>query len=263
MKVTPSGNNVYKNCRNLIRVDIFMKDCLDSGIEKGADLKILRVHNGLLYDRSHPKNVYDDPYRLSKYPLFVNEVESARDFANHLILYTVSFAPSPKAIFRRNTFGTPITLISLLNKAFDIPFYPNVEESLIPRQEVPDLTPLRKLEAWTIDYWFIIRRDSRRDTISINMLVGNEATDTCIWIKRWIDNLQLKSDLLEARNTLQHRSKDLKLVKVKGHSGIELNEQVDKLAKEAGNIDSCFSNRFNYSHPNFSVLFSFLQHPIE
>jgi hypothetical protein len=28
-------------------------------------------------------------------------------FANHLILYTVSFAPSPKAIFRRNTFGTP------------------------------------------------------------------------------------------------------------------------------------------------------------
>ncbi|CAG8752440.1 18209_t:CDS:2, partial [Rhizophagus irregularis] len=32
-----------------------------------------------------------------------------------------------------------------------------------------------------------------------------EATDTCIWIERWIDNL--KSDLLGARNTLQHRSK--------------------------------------------------------
>ncbi|CAB5322095.1 unnamed protein product [Rhizophagus irregularis] len=44
---------------------------------------------------------------------------------------------------------------------------------------------------------------------------------------------------------------DLKLVKVKGHSDIELNEKVDKLAKETGNIDSCFSNRFNYSHdPN-------------
>ncbi|CAB4393496.1 unnamed protein product [Rhizophagus irregularis] len=43
--------------------------------------------------------------------------------------------------------------------------------------------------------------------ISINILVKHEATDTCIWIKRWIDNLRLKSDLLEARNTLQHRSK--------------------------------------------------------
>ncbi|CAB4436796.1 unnamed protein product [Rhizophagus irregularis] len=43
--------------------------------------------------------------------------------------------------------------------------------------------------------------------ISINKLVEHEATDTCIWIERWIDNLQLKSDLQEARNTLQHRSK--------------------------------------------------------
>ncbi|EXX65118.1 hypothetical protein RhiirA5_452335 [Rhizophagus irregularis] len=55
---------------------------------------------------------------------------------------------------------------------------------------------------------------------------------------------------------------DLKLVKVKGHSDIELNEQVDKLAKETGNIDSCFSNRFNYSHdPNirfFSHFYSIL-----
>ncbi|PKC63367.1 hypothetical protein RhiirA1_463865 [Rhizophagus irregularis] len=44
-----------------------MKECLDLGIEKGADLKILRVQNELLYDRSHPKNVYDDPYRLRQY----------------------------------------------------------------------------------------------------------------------------------------------------------------------------------------------------
>ncbi|CAG8645169.1 1421_t:CDS:2, partial [Paraglomus occultum] len=34
-------NNVYKNCNDLIRVGIFMKDCLDSAIEKGADIKVL------------------------------------------------------------------------------------------------------------------------------------------------------------------------------------------------------------------------------
>jgi hypothetical protein len=34
-------NNVYKNCNDLIRVGIFMKDCLDSVIDKGADIKVL------------------------------------------------------------------------------------------------------------------------------------------------------------------------------------------------------------------------------
>ncbi|CAB4445538.1 unnamed protein product [Rhizophagus irregularis] len=34
-------NNVYKNCNDLIRVGVFMKDCLDSSIELGADIKIL------------------------------------------------------------------------------------------------------------------------------------------------------------------------------------------------------------------------------
>ncbi|CAG8678446.1 3463_t:CDS:2, partial [Acaulospora morrowiae] len=34
-------NNVYKNCKDIIRVGIFMKDCLDSSIERGADLKVL------------------------------------------------------------------------------------------------------------------------------------------------------------------------------------------------------------------------------
>ncbi|CAG8574688.1 14905_t:CDS:2, partial [Acaulospora morrowiae] len=34
-------NNVYKNCNDLIRVGVFMKDCQDSTIDKGADIKIL------------------------------------------------------------------------------------------------------------------------------------------------------------------------------------------------------------------------------
>ncbi|CAG8699967.1 15628_t:CDS:2, partial [Racocetra fulgida] len=34
-------NNVYKNCNDLIRVGIFMKDCLDSAIDLGADIKLL------------------------------------------------------------------------------------------------------------------------------------------------------------------------------------------------------------------------------
>ncbi|PKY40257.1 hypothetical protein RhiirA4_453592 [Rhizophagus irregularis] len=340
--VTPSENNVYKNCRNLIRVGIFIKDCFDSGIEKGAfkvQCVYCIVHNGLLYDRSHPKNVYDDPYRL------------------------ISFAPSPKAIFRRNTFGTPkfnqlvrrnetvigavwfrklstnnlnlhvllatrTMSISLQTYKFDRDSWGMEVDlfSLLDHYDESQLPP----DVGDPNYFdkFIIRRDPRRDMISINKLVEHEATDTCIWIERWIDNLQLKSDLQEARNTLQHRSKvnfytdairnvkaclfhcpsstraelvaillallaspssffkgivkekhffvllkltmfltknqiDLKLVKVKGRSGIELNEQVDKLAKEAGNIDSCFSNRFNYSHPNIRFFSHFLQHPIE
>jgi hypothetical protein len=34
-------NNVYKNCNDLLRVAIFMKDCLDFAIDKGADLNML------------------------------------------------------------------------------------------------------------------------------------------------------------------------------------------------------------------------------
>ncbi|CAB5216446.1 unnamed protein product [Rhizophagus irregularis] len=34
-------NNVYKNCNDLIRIGVFMKDCLDSAIDLGADIKML------------------------------------------------------------------------------------------------------------------------------------------------------------------------------------------------------------------------------
>ncbi|GBC03172.1 hypothetical protein RclHR1_00500020 [Rhizophagus clarus] len=34
-------NNVYKNCLDLIRIGVFMKDCIDSAISRGAEIKIL------------------------------------------------------------------------------------------------------------------------------------------------------------------------------------------------------------------------------
>ncbi|CAG8768546.1 18483_t:CDS:2, partial [Gigaspora margarita] len=34
-------NNVYKNCLDLIRIGVFMKDCIDSAISQGVDNKIL------------------------------------------------------------------------------------------------------------------------------------------------------------------------------------------------------------------------------
>jgi len=34
-------DNVFKNCNDLIRIGIFMKDCLDSAIDKGADVKAI------------------------------------------------------------------------------------------------------------------------------------------------------------------------------------------------------------------------------
>ncbi|PKY13297.1 hypothetical protein RhiirB3_518679 [Rhizophagus irregularis] len=34
-------NSVYKNCLDLIRIGVFMKDCIDSAISRGAEIKIL------------------------------------------------------------------------------------------------------------------------------------------------------------------------------------------------------------------------------
>ncbi|RIB06488.1 hypothetical protein C2G38_1938108, partial [Gigaspora rosea] len=33
--------NVYKNCNDLIRIGVFMKECIDSAIDKGSDIKLL------------------------------------------------------------------------------------------------------------------------------------------------------------------------------------------------------------------------------
>ncbi|POG81715.1 hypothetical protein GLOIN_2v1447633 [Rhizophagus irregularis DAOM 181602=DAOM 197198] len=33
--------NVHKNCNDLIRIGVFMKECIDSALDKGADIKVL------------------------------------------------------------------------------------------------------------------------------------------------------------------------------------------------------------------------------
>ncbi|CAG8849178.1 43663_t:CDS:2, partial [Gigaspora margarita] len=42
-EVTASAKkgNVYKNCKDLIRISVFMKECIDLAIDKGADIKLL------------------------------------------------------------------------------------------------------------------------------------------------------------------------------------------------------------------------------
>nr|CAG8571587.1 13990_t:CDS:2 [Entrophospora candida] len=42
-EVTSSAEkgNVFKNCNDSTRVGIFMKDCIDSAVDKGADIKVL------------------------------------------------------------------------------------------------------------------------------------------------------------------------------------------------------------------------------
>ncbi|CAG8835413.1 43252_t:CDS:2, partial [Gigaspora margarita] len=88
-------NNVYKNCKDLIRVGIFMKDCLDSCMEKGTSLKVLGFQ------------CVDE--------FIVNEIETllrvreifCKSFG---ILYSKLCIPSPlppKTIFKRNTLSTP------------------------------------------------------------------------------------------------------------------------------------------------------------
>jgi hypothetical protein len=45
--------NVYKNCCDLIRLGVLMKNCMDFAIEKGADINVIgRSYNRFLYDRS-------------------------------------------------------------------------------------------------------------------------------------------------------------------------------------------------------------------
>ncbi|CAG8712066.1 1499_t:CDS:2 [Funneliformis caledonium] len=120
-------NNVYKNCKDLIRIGVFMKDCLDVGIEKGADLKVLGfqcveykmdfyvmdlIHG--MYMMTHIGQVYI-PSSIKEMNLFVNEVETllkvreifCKSFDTLYSKLCNPSPPSPKTIFKRNTLGTP------------------------------------------------------------------------------------------------------------------------------------------------------------
>ncbi|RHZ67208.1 hypothetical protein Glove_302g51 [Diversispora epigaea] len=128
-EVTPPSqkNNVFKNCNDLIRIGVFMKDCLDSAIEKVADVKVLGFqcvdYKVDFYVMDLIKGSYIMihigqiifPASIKEMLPFVDEMEMIlkvreifRESFN--LLYTNLCYPSPpsaKAPFKRETLSTP------------------------------------------------------------------------------------------------------------------------------------------------------------
>ncbi|CAG8712738.1 7684_t:CDS:2, partial [Acaulospora colombiana] len=115
-------NNVYKNCNDLIRVGVFMKDCLDSAIDLGADIKLLdytldfymmdliqgtyaMIHIGRF---SVPASVKEMLSFVDEIDVLLGVREIFRKSSN--TFYAKVCNPSPpstKASFKRDTLGTP------------------------------------------------------------------------------------------------------------------------------------------------------------
>ncbi|PKB95616.1 hypothetical protein RhiirA5_436384, partial [Rhizophagus irregularis] len=120
-------NKVFKNCNDLIRVGVFMKDCLDSAIDKGVDVKIIGFqcvdYKVDFYISDLVKGIYTMlhvghttfPASIKEMLSFVDEMELLlkvrkifRESFNNL--YTSLCHPSPplaKASFKRDTLSTP------------------------------------------------------------------------------------------------------------------------------------------------------------
>ncbi|CAG8640659.1 6591_t:CDS:2 [Ambispora gerdemannii] len=107
-------NNVYKNCNDLIRVGVFMKDCLDSAIDLGADIKVLGFqcvdYTLDFYMMDLIQGTYD-PYRAIFSPGFdvllgVREI-FRKSFNTFYAKVCNPSPPSAKASFKRDTLGTP------------------------------------------------------------------------------------------------------------------------------------------------------------
>ncbi|CAG8619787.1 7407_t:CDS:10, partial [Funneliformis caledonium] len=99
-------NNVYKNCKDLIRLGVFMKDCVDLAIDKSTDINVFGFHcvdyiidfyiTELIqgtYFMVHIGQV-SVPASIKEMPSFVDELEFPS-------------LPSNNAIFKRDTLGTP------------------------------------------------------------------------------------------------------------------------------------------------------------
>ncbi|CAG8476700.1 17897_t:CDS:2 [Cetraspora pellucida] len=120
-------NNVYKNCNDLIRVGIFMKDCLDSAIDLGADIKLLGFQCvGFTLD-FYMMDLIQGTYTMIhigqfSVPASVKEMLSFVDEIEVLLVVQEIFhksfntfytkicnpsSPSTKASFKRDTLGTP------------------------------------------------------------------------------------------------------------------------------------------------------------
>ncbi|CAG8677272.1 4555_t:CDS:2, partial [Racocetra fulgida] len=98
-------NNVYKNCSDLIRLGIFMKDCMDSAIDKGADGTYFMIHIAQV----------SIPTSIKEILPFVDEIGTLLNIKEIFIksvdtLYSKlcnPSIPSEKAIYKRNTLETP------------------------------------------------------------------------------------------------------------------------------------------------------------
>ncbi|CAG8656323.1 16678_t:CDS:2, partial [Acaulospora morrowiae] len=80
-------NNVYKNCGDLIRLGVFMKDCMDFAIDKGADINVIGFQCVEIL--------------LGIQEIFKKSLGTLYDkFCNPSL-------PSAKAMFKRDTLSTP------------------------------------------------------------------------------------------------------------------------------------------------------------
>ncbi|CAG8470647.1 16023_t:CDS:2, partial [Cetraspora pellucida] len=132
-------NNVYKNCNDLIRIGILMKDCLDFSIDKGADINIIGFqcvdYTIDFYTLDLKKGTYfmlhigqiQVPGSIKEILSFVDELETllvVREILrkSYNILYSKlcnpESLPSNNAEFKRATLETP-KFKQLVNKTRD------------------------------------------------------------------------------------------------------------------------------------------------
>ncbi|RIA84851.1 hypothetical protein C1645_742008 [Glomus cerebriforme] len=125
-------DNVYKNCNDLIRLGVFMKDSLDSAMDKGADIKIIGFQcidfklDYYIMDLTH--GIYTMvhfgqvtfPASVKEMSAFVDEMETLLGIQEILYksfndLYAKLCIPSPpsnKATLKKDTLCTPKHVIN-------------------------------------------------------------------------------------------------------------------------------------------------------
>ncbi|CAG8635767.1 1370_t:CDS:2 [Ambispora gerdemannii] len=120
-------DNVYKNCNDLIRLGVFMKDCQDSAIDKGADIKVIGFqcidYKIDYYIMDLVRGIYTMVYigqvtipaSIKEMSAFVDEMETLlkiqeiflKSFNTLYVKLCIPSPPSKKVTFKRDTLYTP------------------------------------------------------------------------------------------------------------------------------------------------------------